>query len=114
MSLDYSKWDKLVADLSDEESPDRRRPQVTAFDKPSSVTIPGSGEIKVNCPPSNPAPSRSQPISTKNLKPEEKAINLRGKSFSENGGEFEGYSWSQTGDEVTVSAWIPVETRAKM
>lgn len=29
--MDYSKWDKLANELSDEDEPDTRRPNVTRF-----------------------------------------------------------------------------------
>eukprot|EP00913_Durusdinium_trenchii_P033891 g31723.t1 len=39
--VDYSKWDKL--DLSDEEEPRPKRPVVSKFESPMSVTIGGDG-----------------------------------------------------------------------
>lgn len=39
--VDYSKWQKMVSEMSDSDEDEGSRPTVTAFDKPQSVTFGG-------------------------------------------------------------------------
>jgi len=106
--VDYKKWDKFVADVSDDESDDTGRgniPQVTKFDKEGGETIEigksgysvlssqHSGLQSTSTTPTNVTPAV---INTKNEKTSSEMETL-------NGGNCGDYYWSQDRYEVRVS-----------
>eukprot|EP00466_Bigelowiella_natans_P014388 jgi/Bigna1/85272/estExt_fgenesh1_pg.C_30119 len=101
MALDYSKWDKMVAEMSDEEEEEPRRPNVTYLGKPTSVTI-GGGEQRT---PGESTVARIGTLS-KQEKDKQGDIKSRSISLSRNGNSFEKYCWSQDKEEVQLSVWI--------
>eukprot|EP01054_Gregarina_sp_Poly1_P005217 Gregarina_sp_Poly_1__5216@NODE_2766_length_1746_cov_176_819535_g1745_i0_p1_GENE_NODE_2766_length_1746_cov_176_819535_g1745_i0NODE_2766_length_1746_cov_176_819535_g1745_i0_p1_ORF_typecomplete_len283_score38_94CDC37_N/PF03234_14/0_014_NODE_2766_length_1746_cov_176_819535_g1745_i08421690 len=86
MTIDYSRWDKLNIDSDEDER--SRRPVVTAYDQPQSVTV-NSGSISV-------APSRCSLPQTK--------IQSTSLPMPQNGAIFDDYAWEQ--DNTHVRFWI--------
>jgi len=106
MSLDYSKWDKLVADLSDEEDEQgykKASPQVTCFQNPTTITIPGR----------SPEPSSSPPVSMRRDIKSGEGVGEKSSNLAKNGFECDKYCWSQDKEEVKLTVWIDPQVRAK-
>jgi len=116
MSLNYSKWDKFVANLSDDEDQESSssKPKVTRFNKPTSVTISKDGyrEAKSSIPTSSSKSNTIGKIPKVNLMEiEETCPSI--KSLSRNGSAFSTHCWSQSSEEAVVNVWVPTGTRAK-
>ncbi len=124
--------DKIVEDLENEEEEEDKlhQPNVTHFDKPTSVTFGGSGGDSATRIPnsdgcfseqqstktisdSNPVPSTT--VSSKRPKDtnimEEKLTRNGGKVVDAHSGKMQ-HMWSQTRDEVIVSILVPAGTSA--
>ena len=115
--VDYSRFDKMVQDLSDSDSDERRNVNVTKLEKPSAVTITGredrntasSNTINPQAE-SQKESSAAQPIrSITFVKEGSKTKEELMKDGADNGT----FLWSQTADEVIIRVRCPNGTKAK-
>lgn len=134
MPLDYSKWDKLVEEISsDEESNDGNhyngyRSRVTKFDSPARVTREEDGTISVfeGMSSTAPAPVPAAAKATKLVAAESEAgtdesakANVYYNKLTRNGGSFTddrskaNIFWSQDRHEVIVHISIPRTMKPK-
>lgn len=111
MPIDYSKWDHIGSD-SDDDDVQRKRPTVTAFDAPQSITIPAAKESKFfDVTPS----VAKQSISTDTTnavtsKCEKNDAIAAVTSQPVNGAIQEDYAWTQ--DRTQVIFWIKLPSYA--
>ncbi len=107
--------DGIDSDLEDEEEKDEaRKPKVTHFDKPTSVTFGGRGSsdsVPPRIPSSDGCFSWQQSTDTVSPRIVEELTRNGGKSVNPNTGEIE-RMWSQTRDEVVISILVPARTLA--
>lgn len=98
--VDYSKWDNLLVDEDEEDAPKKARPEVTRFDRPTSVTIPSGQSESALSVASKPNPDKDAP-------PLEKA------DPAQNGARREKYHWGQTRSHVDAFFYVPADARAR-
>ena len=112
--VDYSKWDKFVADLSsDEEEYVKAKPRITAFDKPTAVTIGPSGLPSKRKPAAPSSAPRIMAAGSGEMKGSGSGVGDLLSAFSKNGASCEGYCWSQTSDAAVLRVWVPLDVVAK-
>jgi hypothetical protein len=134
--MNYDKWDKMAAEISDS---DDESPMVHSFDKPQSVKIGPEGtifseqvnstalalgshgstptEISPSQSPDNtishPYSSKESPIITSSSPPEASPSPELTEDLCENGGKTSLFYWSQTKDHVCLFILLPDGTKAR-
>jgi len=113
--VDYSKWDKLCDELSDES--DNEDVHVTRFDEPQSITIGGNNPSFL---PSNSSNLNEEIIQEDNKIKENKQSKIIEldpddvmERITENGGQDEWYYWSQTSQEVVIKFKVREDCRGR-
>jgi len=112
--VDYSKWDRMAADLSDSDEEDTRQPTVTRLDSPTSVSF-GGGKAEVVMQSHSETQGGATSLAT------DKARNaaLIGTHMSHlvkmtrNGGESAKFLWGQTAKECQIYIYIPIGCLSK-
>jgi len=112
--VDYGKWDRMAADMSDEEDEDDRRPRVTTFagDQGRSVVIGPSGAHLVPQPSAAaaaPAAATAAPSSSSSSASSSSSIF---ELSSRNGGVTARCTWCQDRLEAVVRKELPAGTKA--
>ena len=119
--VDYSKWDHFGSDIESSEDEDERRPRVTKFDEPMSVSLRDGASAPSSLPPPRAAAaaasaaaaaasaSSSTGASAATPRP---SLELTLSVLTERGGRTSRSLWSQTADECIVSVPVPLGTRS--
>lgn len=115
MTTDYSKWDRICADLSSDEEEKSVAPRVTKFDSPKSITIPTSnrnsfsGALHSNEKTSVSPESCFSSVCVPSPNPNPDGIGDEDQNIVQR----DGYNWSQTRDEIKIVIPLSVGTRAR-
>eukprot|EP00611_Tribonema_gayanum_P004482 TRINITY_DN1368_c0_g1_i1.p1 TRINITY_DN1368_c0_g1~~TRINITY_DN1368_c0_g1_i1.p1 ORF type:complete len:138 (-),score=28.00 TRINITY_DN1368_c0_g1_i1:3686-4099(-) len=128
--VDYSKWDKMAADMSDSEDEEGgSKPVVTAFDHPTSVTWGGGDapeEERLAASEAAAAPQADKALSSSAGTPgaddSERAaltdkparlltLTRNGAAVQDDSGAYT-YFWSQSRGDVAITVVAPPGTRA--
>ena len=103
--VDYSKWNSI--DVSDTES-ESGEPEVTGFDGPQSVTFGGGDGSSIAVTPST-KPPKIEDV-TDELSPAKRPRPEKVREPTRNGGSTDRFDWSQTGESVYLSIFVPAKT----
>ena len=107
--VDYKKWDRFVAELSDDDE-DFRNPMVHTFDKDGGETIEINNEgfkVKEKAPTSASAPKSIELAERNHITPSTNASQAKLEVDDSKVINCDSYSWSQDRHEVVIS--IPIE-----
>eukprot|EP01090_Pellita_catalonica_P009778 TRINITY_DN20941_c0_g1_i1.p1 TRINITY_DN20941_c0_g1~~TRINITY_DN20941_c0_g1_i1.p1 ORF type:complete len:222 (-),score=30.39 TRINITY_DN20941_c0_g1_i1:23-688(-) len=99
--LDYSKWDRLVAEEEAEGSETRGPVRVQKIEPGSSVTFGGNGDTRIN------------PVSSENKNNNQNTADNALEKMTRNGAKTDRYLWCQTLDSAILYWIVPPGTRAR-
>eukprot|EP00298_Acanthocystis_sp_HF-20_P003612 c13962_g1_i1.p1 GENE.c13962_g1_i1~~c13962_g1_i1.p1 ORF type:complete len:260 (-),score=118.30 c13962_g1_i1:100-831(-) len=116
--VDYSKWDRMNFEDADEDENPKKKPHVTRFQKPTSITLGKEGlevhsESKQKTPPTTTTINNTSSSSASSSITSSYSSAQTEKGFSVNGAITTTHLWSQTHSEVMIGIFIDENLRAK-
>lgn len=105
--MDYSKWDRFVEELSDEEEESLEQPEYYDLNgKKNSMVSKLSSPGRVTIGPNGPVIEPLEPCRNTNCKTVDN-------NQCSNGYSTDSYCWGQSKDEVIVRVFVPLGTKAR-